>query len=163
YNPITWSGNYINASTQRNYGVEIETQLAIHSFTIRANYAYTDGQIEGRYSGTGLLLGKDTSYFNLYRIPKHALNMSASYSSGQWLYTLSARAASKRQEFIYGATPALMSGYATIDFYGEYRFKNINGLRAFADLRNITNTRYEELRGYTARGFTVMAGLLFSR
>jgi len=163
YNPITWSGKYINASMQRNYGAEIETQLAINAFTIRANYAYTDGRIEGSYSGTGLPLGKDTSYFNLYRIPKHALNISSSYSNGNWLFTLSGRAASSRQEFIYGAAPAEMPAYLTLDLYGEYRFKGFKGLRTFIDLRNLTNTRYEELRGYTARGFTVMAGFLFSR
>jgi vitamin B12 transporter len=163
YNPITWSGNYINASTQHNYGLELESQLTISTFTIRANYAYTDGRIEGSYSGTGLPLGKDTSYFNLYRIPKHALNISTSYTSGQWLFTLSGRAASNRQEFIYGSAPQEMPGYITIDLYGEYRFKKINGLRAFADLRNLTNTRYEELRGYTAKGITLMAGVLFSR
>jgi outer membrane receptor protein involved in Fe transport len=79
------------------------------------------------------------------------------------MLTLSGRAASSRQEFIYGAAPQEMPGYVTLDLYGEYRFKEIKGMRVFADLRNITNARYEELRGYTARGFTVMAGLLFGR
>ena len=163
YNPSTWSGKYINASTQRNYGLEIESQLSIRAFTIRANYAYTGGQIEGRYSGTGVSLGKDTSYFNLYRIPKHALNISAGYTTGNWVFNLSGRAASKRQEFIYGDIPQEMAGYITIDLYGEYRIHRIKGLRLFADMRNLTNTRYEELRGYTARPFTLTAGLLFGR
>jgi vitamin B12 transporter len=163
YNPSTWSGKYINASTQRNYGVEIESQLTVRAFTIRANYAYTNGRIEGRYSGTGVALTKDTSYFNLYRVPKHALNVSSSYTKGNWLLTLSGRVAGSRQEFIYGAAPQELPGYVTLDLYGEYRIKSVKGLRAFADLRNITDTRYEELRGYTARGFTLMAGLLFSR
>lgn len=162
YNPATWSGKYINASTQHNYGVELETQLILQAFTIRANYAYTDGQIQGRYSGTGVALAKDTGYFNLYRIPKHALNLSTSYTRGSWVVTLSGRAAGKRQEFIYGAAPQEMSGYVTLDLYGSYRFNKIKGMRLFVDLRNMTNTRYEELRGYTARGITVMAGFLFS-
>lgn len=163
YNPTTWSGKYINASTQRNYGVEMETQLSFHRLSIRANYAYTNGRIEGRYSGTGVALSKDSSYFNLYRIPKHALNLSSTYTHGTWLFTISGRAASMRQEFIYGAAPQEMPGYITVDLYAEYRFVAIKGMRAFADLRNLTNTRYEELRGYSARGFNVMAGLLFSR
>ena len=163
YDPSTWSGKYINASTQRNYGLEIEGQVAVGAFTLRSNYAYTNGRIEGRYSGTGVALTKDTSYFNLYRVPKHALNVSGSYTKGNWMLTLSGRAASSRQEFIYGAAPQEMPGYVTLDLYGEYRFKEIKGMRVFADLRNITNARYEELRGYTARGFTVMAGLLFGR
>jgi len=30
-------------------------------------------------------------------------------------------------------------------------------------LRNLTNTRYEEIRGYNTRGFTAMVGLLYGR
>jgi len=31
------------------------------------------------------------------------------------------------------------------------------------DIRNFTNTKYEEIRGYTTRGFNFMTGLLYSR
>jgi outer membrane receptor protein involved in Fe transport len=55
-----------------------------------------------------------------------------------------------------------MKGYATIDVYTEYRTKK-KGLRFFVDLRNLTNTRYEEIRGYNARGFTAIAGILWGR
>jgi outer membrane receptor protein involved in Fe transport len=55
-----------------------------------------------------------------------------------------------------------MPGYATVDLYGEYQFTK-QGLRVFADLRNLTNTRYEEIRGYTTRGFNVLVGILVGR
>ena len=56
-----------------------------------------------------------------------------------------------------------MQGYATFDVYTEYRFEKVKGLRAFLDVRNLTNTKYEEIRGYTTRGFNVMIGLLYGR
>jgi outer membrane receptor protein involved in Fe transport len=56
-----------------------------------------------------------------------------------------------------------MQGYATFDLYIEHRFEKVKGLRAFLDVRNLTNTNYEEIRGYTTRGFNVMVGLLYGR
>lgn len=162
YDPMSWLGKYLNASRQTNYGVEVEATWNIRPIQFRANYAFTDGRTTGSYDGTGRLLGKDSSYFNLYRIPRHALNWQASFQKNQWTIQLSGRIASAREEFIFGATPITMKGYATIDFYSEYRTKK-KGLRLFADLRNLTNTRYEEIRGYNARGFTVNAGILWGR
>lgn len=162
YDPMSWLGKYLNASRQTNYGVEVEATWNIRPIQFRANYAFTDGRTTGSYDGTGRLLGKDSSYFNLYRIPRHALNWQASFQKNQWTIQLSGRIASAREEFIFGATPITMNGYATIDFYSEYRTKK-KGLRLFADLRNLTNTRYEEIRGYNARGFTAIAGILWGR
>jgi len=75
---------------------------------------------------------------------------------------LGGRLATEREEFIFGAPPISLHGYATIDLYTEYRTKK-KDLRFFADLRNLTNTRYEEIRGYNARGLTAMVGLLYGR
>ena len=162
YDPMSWLGKYLNASRQTNYGVEVEATWNIRPIQFRANYAFTDGRTTGSYDGTGTLLGKDSSYFNLYRIPRHALNWQASFQKNQWTIQLSGRIASAREEFIFGATPITMKGYATIDFYSEYRTKK-KRLRFFADLRNLTNTRYEEIRGYNARGFTAVMGVLLGR
>lgn len=163
YNPSSWSGQYINAALQRNYGVEVESRLQFGATSFQLNYTYTDGAVKGRYDGTGVDLGKDTSYFNLYRIPRHAVNIMTRTTLGSWLFNFSGRLASSRQEFIYGDRPVTLDGYLTLDFYTEYRFVRKKGLRAFLDLRNLTNTRYEELRGYNARRFTLMTGLLLDR
>ena len=162
YDPMGWLGKYLNASRQTNYGVEVEATWNIRPIQFRANYAFTDGRTTGSYDGTGAPLGKDSSYFNLYRIPRHALNWQASFQKNQWTFQLSGRVASAREEFIFGAPPITMKGYATIDVYTEYRTKK-KGLRFFADLRNLTNTRYEEIRGYNARGFTAVIGVLLGR
>lgn len=162
YDPQSWSGKYLNASQQTNYGIETEALVQLQPVTLRINYAYTDGKTTSAFDGTGTGIDKDSSYFNLYRIPKHALNLQASWQQKNWLFTLSGRVASQREEFIYGDKPILMKGYATIDLYTEYRM-NKKELRLFCDLRNLTNTRYEEIRGYNTRGFNFMTGVLIGR
>lgn len=162
YDPVSWAGKYLNAGKQTNYGVEIEATWQIRCISVRANYAFTDGRTTSAFNGTGAPLGKDSSYFNLYRIPKHAVNWQATFKKSSWTLQLGGRLATEREEFIFGAPPISLLGYATIDLYTEYRTKK-KGLRFFADLRNLTNTRYEEIRGYNARGFTAMVGLLYGR
>jgi vitamin B12 transporter len=162
YDPTSFAGGYLNASSQKDYGFETELRWTKKEFSFSANYAFTNGKTTSRYDGTGAPIGKDSSYNNLYRIPKHALNWRGSYAKNNWVFHLSGRVASAREEFVYGAAPLSMPGYATIDLYGEYQFSK-KGLRVFADLRNLTNTRYEEIRGYTTRGFNVLVGILVGR
>ena len=162
YDPTSFAGGYLNASNQKDYGFETELRWTKKEFSFSANYAFTNGKTTSRYDGTGAPIGKDSSYNNLYRIPKHALNWRGSYAKNNWVFHLSGRVASAREEFVYGAAPLSMPGYATIDLYGEYQFSK-KGLRVFADLRNLTNTRYEEIRGYTTRGFNVLVGILVGR
>lgn len=162
YDPVSWAGKYLNASAQTNYGIEAEASIQLEPIHFRVNYAYTNGSTKSSFDGTGAPLGKDSSYYNLYRIPKHALNWQSSYVYQQWTFQLGGRMATAREEFIYGAQPITLKGYATIDLYTEYRTLT-NGLRLFADLRNLTNTHYEEIRGYNTRGFTMQVGLLYGR
>ena len=162
YDPTSFAGVYLNASRQNDYGFETEFRWTKKAFSLSANYAFTNGKTTSRYDGTGTPIGKDSSYFNLYRIPKHAINWRGSYTKNKWVVQLSGRMASAREEFVYGATPLSMPGYTTFDLYGQYQL-NKSGLRAFVDLRNLTNTRYEEIRGYTTRGFNVLVGILYGR
>jgi vitamin B12 transporter len=163
YDLTTFAGQYLNASSQTNNGFETELQWSFQPVSFRANYAFTNGTTKSRFDGTGAAIGKDTSYYNLYRIPKHAFNWLASYQIANWVFNLSGRVASAREEFVYGAAPLTMQGYATFDLYTEHKFEKVKGLRAFLDIRNFTNTKYEEIRGYTTRGFNFMTGLLYSR
>jgi len=163
YDLTTFAGQYLNASTQTNYGFETELQWNFQPVSFRVNYAYTNGSTQSKFDGTGGPIQKDSSYFNLYRIPKHAVNWQASYPFKNWVFNLSGRVASAREEFVYGATPLTMKGYTTFDLYGEYKFEKVKGLRVYANLLNLTNTQYEETRGYNTRGFNVMIGLLYGK
>jgi len=158
YNPSTFESRYLNASNQKNYGAEVEAEIKTGNWLITANYTYTDGKTRAAYDGTGVGLGKDTTYYNLYRIPKHAANAQVGYriTSGLFVSTM-LRYVGERDEFIFGAPPEKLEGYAVIDLYGEYATGN--GVKFFVDLKNITNKQYFDLLGYNSRRFNFMVGV----
>jgi len=160
YNPATFESKYLNVSQQTNYGTELEAAYTIHKLSITANYTYTNGKTSSAYDGTGKPLGKDSSYFNLYRIPKHALNLQTGLQLTK-LFFVSAQvhAVSHREEFIYGSIPERLRGYTTIDLYGAYQAGQKASL--FLDLKNITNQQYFDFLGYNARRFNIATGILF--
>jgi len=160
FNPTVFQSKYLNASKQINNGIEAELSYAKNIYSISANYTYTNGKTTSLYDGTGSPLGKDTSYYNLYRIPKHAFNLTAGIRfSKDFFVSTHFRSISKREEFIYGSSPETIDGYAIVDLYGEYKFGN--AIRVFVDLKNITNKVYFDIPGYNARKFNFITGLSF--
>ena len=162
FNPSNFTSRYINASRQINYGAELEASFTKGPWKINTNYTYTNGKTIAAFDGIGSPLSKDSSYFNLYRIPKHAFNLDAGLQINKVLYlSTQLRSISKREEFIYGASPATLDAYTTIDLYGEYRFSS--HIRTFFQLKNITNKQYFDVLGYNARRFNMTAGIAFQR
>ncbi len=160
FNPSDFTSRYINASRQINYGAELDAAFNRGPLKISANYTFTSGKTTAAFDGTGTALGKDTSYFNLYRIPKHAFNLDAGFRVNQSLYvSAQLRSISEREEFIYGAPPATLDAYTTIDLYSEYKFSTL--VRTFIQLKNITNKQYFDILGYNARRFNISAGINF--
>lgn len=161
FDPSTFESKYVNVSEQTNYGLEFEAQYRTGPFSFRGNYTYTDGQTTSPYDGTGVPLSKDTTYFNLYRVPKHAFNFHAGWQATPKFYLATqVRAVSKREEFIYGNSPATLEDYATIDFYVEYKFEKI--MKVFMDLKNITNKEYFDILGFNSRKFNFSMGAVFN-
>ena len=151
---------YANPSEQKNYGGELEAGYTIGKFTISANYTYTDGKTKAAFDGTGSPIGKDTTYFNLYRIPKHAFNLDAGMQFTKNLYVaVRTHTVSDREEFIYGSSPITLDGYSLLDVYGEYKFEKL--VKLFIDLKNITNKEYIDIPGYSTRKFNVTGGVSF--
>ncbi len=160
YNPSTFESKYLNASKQTNYGTELEAGYTKGKLSITANYTYTNGKTTSTYDGTGSPLGKDTSYFNLYRIPKHAINLNAGVQVTKALFvSTQIHSVSKREEFIYGSSPEILKAYTTFDMYGEYKFTQ--QAKLFIDLKNITNKKYFDFLGYNTRRFNFTAGVNF--
>ena len=105
-------------------------------------------------------MGKDTSYFNLYRIPKHVINLNAGVQvTKAFFVSIQIHSVSNREEFIYGSVPEILKAYTTIDLYTEYKFGKTAKL--FLDLKNITNKQYFDFLGYNARRFNFTAGVNF--
>jgi vitamin B12 transporter len=159
-NPSTFESKYLNAAQQTNYGAELEFSYAKEKKEVSFNYTYTGGKTTASFDGTGTPLNKDTTYFNLYRIPKHAVNLMLGYHACKNLFTsLAVHAVSKRDEFVYAGQPEILKGYATIDLHADYRFGKL--ARVFLDLKNITNKQYFDFLGYNARRFNFTTGISF--
>jgi vitamin B12 transporter len=148
----TYASYYINADKQKDKGIELEAGIDLGMVNISANYVNLDGKIETK---TG---AKDTSYFNLYRRPRQTINLNIGIAvCKSWDINLGVQSISKRYEGVYAAPPVEMPAYYTWNLYTTYTFtKNI---KAFADLKNITDENYSEVRGYNSRRFNVMAGV----
>lgn len=161
FNPSTFASKYLNESNQKNYGAELELNYTINNWSIASNYTYTNGKTKSVYDGTGSPLGKDTSYYNLYRISKNAFNLNIGWQATKELFVSTQwRAVSKREEFIYGSLPETQKGYTTIDLYGEYVFSK--KIKVFLDLKNITNKEYFDIPGYNSKKFNFTGGINFN-
>jgi vitamin B12 transporter len=153
---MSWDGSYLNASKQSNYGVELETQYSKGNSSIKLNYTYTDGKTTSKYDGTGGFINKDTTYFNLWRIPKNAVHAQFSHNGKRWYTSAQVHLASKRYEYVWGASPTELSNYVLLDATVERKFGK--HLKWFLQLNNLTNTKFEEQKGYNTKGFNWMTG-----
>jgi len=155
--PVTYNSYYINGDKQHDYGVETEATINFTSkLSAVFNYTYVDGQITTQASP-----GKDTSFYNLYQRPKNVLNLSLNYNLSKNIYlSTHLKTVSKAYEPQYQATPYVLNGYYTWDFYGRYKFNKRFSI--FADFQNITNQKYFVTRGYTTKGFNFNGGVQMS-
>ncbi len=155
--PATFASKYINGDKQHDYGIETEATINFCSaFSASLNYTYTDGKIY-----TKDFIGKDTSYFNLYKRPKNILNISLNYQATKNLFLLThLKTVSKAFEPQYMNEPFELKGYYTLGFYGKYKFNK--SFSIFADLQNLTDQKYFVTRGFTTKGINVNAGVEIS-
>ena len=160
YNPATFNSKYLNGGKQTNYGVELEAKYSHDKLSVTGNYTYTNGKTTASFDGTGAPIGKDTTYYNLYRIPKHAFNINLGVqTTKQFFYSIALHSVSKREEFIYGANPEILKAYFIIDLYGEYKFEN--GAKLFLELKNFTGHKYFDILGYNSKKFNFTTGVSF--
>ncbi len=156
----TYESYYINQDKQKDKGVEVEPSLSINKvFQLKLNYTYTDGKITTQQSG------KDTSYFNLTRRPKHAVNVFAGYQVTKAFYvSASLQSLSKRTDNYFNPSTFTseqieLKGYALLNAYASYQLF-AGKLNIFVDAKNLTDkTDYYEVYGFGVRGFNVMGGV----
>lgn len=154
---------YINLDEQDDKGIEIEPTFRINKdLQIKLYYTYINGQITTRSKSSG----KDTSYNNLIRKPRHSLGVNIGYQvTPQFYVSTSVYAYSKRDDLFFDLSTfsqqqVRLKSYILCNAYAEYSFVK-NRVRIFADLKNITDTKYYEVYGYSTMGFTVNTGIAF--
>lgn len=151
FDPVTYFSQYQNANKQKAYGVEFEGNWTItKGLVLTANYTYVDGKVTLQQHN------KDTSYYNLYRVPKHLVNASLGYQVNNALFvSVTGKYVGQRFE-----QTKPLGDYYTLDLYGEYKFGNL--LKIFAGFRNITDYKYFDISGYNSRRFNFNTGISFN-
>lgn len=148
----TGAPTYTNADKQKDRGLELEASVDLGNVHLSANYVNLDGKIETK---TGV---KDTSYFNLYRRPRQTINLDLGIAvTKNWYLNTGIQSVSKRYEAVYMSAPVEMPAYYTWNLYSTYTISK--NAKVFVDLKNITDEKYAEVRGYNSRRFNFMAGV----
>ena len=130
----------------------MESSLKAGAWSFTGNYTYTTGKV------TTPINGKDSSFYDLYRRPKNAVNFSAGLQVTKQLYLSSTlRTVGQRIESIYGAAPVTAAAYYTVDGYIEYKVGK--HYKLFGDFKNLTNQQYFDVRGFNSFKFNFMAGI----
>ena len=162
YNAATFTSQYINQDKQKDHGFELETSYKIaNNTTLKAFYTYTAGEITTRKTG------KDTTYDNLLRRPKSSTGINlASQISKSFFMSTNIMSTGKRKDAYFDNTTfatvyTILKSYVLWDVYAEYGFIK-NKLTFFAGFRNITNSKYTEISGFSTQGFNGYGGIRFT-
>ncbi len=148
-----------NMDVQKDKGAELEATFHLSSKLIaKAFYSYVDGEVKTRAAG------KDTTYNNLIRRPNHMIGLNLGYQLNEHLYiSANAKTFGKRSDLYFDMTTFTnkavgLEAYTLIDVYAEYKLKNKKAT-FFVDVKNILNTDYQEVYGYSTMGLNVNAGI----
>jgi len=162
YNPSTFQSQYINQDKQKDHGAELELSFKpTKNISLKAFYSFVDGKI------TTVQNGKDTTYFNLIRRPKNSIGVNAGVRVTEKLFVSSKLSwFDKRKDAYFDATTfqtvnVILDSYILLDIYAEYTFCK-NKLKVFADLRNISDSKYSETAGFNTLGFNGYGGVRFN-
>ena len=161
FNSSTFESQYINQDKQKDHGFELEASYNISkSTTFKAFYSYVTGKITTQQSG------KDTTFNNLLRRPGSSIGVNISYQFCKSLYfSTNLMSVSKRNDSYYdnntfSTVHTILKSYILWNIYTEYGFPEIK-LKLFADIRNITNSKYTEISGFNTLGFNGSGGVRF--
>jgi vitamin B12 transporter len=154
---------YFNNNRQKDYGLEWEATYRKNKWQAAFNYSYVNGEVNTvKYvydpQNFVYVADGDTTYYNLFRRPKHSINLNAGYHFTPAFYLSgSLRIAGKRLEPRFGDIPVSLDSYQLVDLYAAYTLKN--QITFFADLRNVLNQDYADASGYNTRPRNFQAGI----
>jgi len=149
----------INLDKQDDNGFEIEPTLYIgKKLRVKLFYAYVDGKVTTQSSG------KDSTYANLIRRPKHSFGANIGYQvTPHFFVSTQVNSFGKRSDLYYDMSTfsqkaVTLSSYVLWNAYAEYAV--VKGrIKFFADIKNITGAKYTEVYGYSTLGFNFTGGI----
>jgi vitamin B12 transporter len=160
YTDSTFRSYYINRDRQKVHGVELDGKVKLNKVDIKVFYSYVNGDIHTNKTG------KDTSYFNLYRRPKHSASLTAGYRFGtKFFASVGANYSSPAKDMffdmlLFQSKQVTLKEHLVLNFYAEYSVMK-NKLVLFTDLRNLLDENYQEVYGYNTPGFNLYGGARF--
>lgn len=158
YGPLS---TYINLDRQKDHGFEIEPAIRVNKdLQLKLFYAFADGKVTTSASG------KDTTYFNLIRRPKHSLGLTANYQVTKHfflntnIYNYGKRTDSFFDMNTFTSSEVILGSYLLWNVYAEYSFAK-DRLKIFVDGKNLLDKDYYEVYGYATQGINVTGGVRF--
>ena len=149
----------INLNKQKDHGFEFEPTVYINKqLTLKLFYAYAAGEVTTKQND------KDSTYANLIRRPKHSFGINAGWQvTPQFFVSTQINSYGKRNDLYYDAVtfsqqPALLKAYTLWNAYASYQLAK-DRIKFFIDVKNITNTKYTEVYGYSTQGFNITGGV----
>jgi vitamin B12 transporter len=148
---------YINTDQQKAHGLELEYARQVNqAIKISLNYTYVTGTLETKSDFTK----KDTSYFNLFRRPKHMFNAVIQWHADDKLdICLNAKVAAKQLEPMYMAAAKEVPGYAVFNLSASYKVNE--HFSTFVLWSNLLNAKYYEVWGYNTAPTNIQVGIRF--
>lgn len=151
-----------NLDKQRDKGFEADISYRHSSrFSFKGFYAFVEGNVQTT------MAGKDTTYNNLFKRPRHSFGLLANYVLNNHLsFSVNTRYIGTRTDLFFDMETftnqrAELKSYWLVDFFVEYRIQNPS-ISFFMDAKNLLNQNYMESNGYNSLPFNVNAGLRFS-
>jgi vitamin B12 transporter len=156
-NVLPYSSFYINTDQQKAHGLELEYARQVNqAIKISLNYTYVNGTLETKSDFTK----KDTSYFNLFRRPKHMFNALIQWHFDEhWDISLNAKVAAKQLEPMAMVAAKEVPGYAVFNLSASYKVNE--HFSTFALWSNLLNTNYYEVWGYNTAPTNIQVGIRF--
>ena len=154
---------YFNYASQKDNGIEVETGYSNSKLNISINYTFIEGAVNtakyvfdaNSYSYT---IKGDTSFPNLFRIPKHSVNGSMGFQMNKKVYmSIAQRIIGNRFEPQFQAPSIPLMAFQTTDLFFQYKIGKKASI--YLSLKNIMNTRYQEVLGFNTRGRNYVIGL----
>ena len=163
--PAPGRPNYFNIAAARSSGLEAELSCGLApGLTAQGHYTYLSTAV----TDAGFETAPDGAFARglpLLRRPAHAAGVALGWSRGATAVNASLDAVGRRDDMDYSAPAPLrirQPAYVRVDVAGAVpvlRRAGAAGVVATARVVNLFGARYQEVRGFPARGRTVLVGL----
>lgn len=160
---IVYTTTFVNQDKQNDSGIEATIDFIINpKITVRGNYNYLTGEtssidFDGNPTRTEFLIRRPEHSFGLgivtNPIPELTISLNASHLG-------------ERKDLFFDATTfttsqVYLDAYLLLNLYAEYQLLN-KLFTIFVDGRNLTDTVYTEVYGYSTLGFNSKLGFRFN-